>query len=141
MSAISSACSPVSGCEISRSLDVDAELLGVGDVERVFGVDEGRGAAELLHLGDDLQRQRGLAGGFGAVDLDDPAARQAADAEGDVEPERAGGDGLDVALDAAVAHAHDRALAELLFDLGERGGEGLACRSPPADPAWHRCCR
>ena len=33
-------------------VDVDAELLGVGRVERVLGVDEGRRAAELLHLGD-----------------------------------------------------------------------------------------
>ena len=40
------------------------------------------------------RRQRGLAGGFRAVDLDDAAARQAADAERDVEAERAGGDDL-----------------------------------------------
>ena len=66
-------------------VDVDAELLGVVRVERVLGVDEGGDAAELLRLGDDLQRQRGLAGGFRAVDLDDAAARQAADAERDVE--------------------------------------------------------
>ena len=50
MSAISSACSPLSGCEISSSLDVDAELARVLRVERVLGVDERRGAAELLHL-------------------------------------------------------------------------------------------
>ena len=42
-------------------LQVDAELLGVLDVERVFGVDKGAGAAELLHFSDDLQRQRGFA--------------------------------------------------------------------------------
>jgi hypothetical protein len=39
------------------------------------------------HFGDDLQRERGLAGGLGPVDLDDAAARQAADAERDVEVE------------------------------------------------------
>ncbi len=43
-------------------VDVDAELLGIGRVERVLGVDEGRRAALLLRLGHDLQRQRGLAG-------------------------------------------------------------------------------
>jgi hypothetical protein len=53
----------------------------------VFGVDEGAGAADLLHLRDDLQRQRGLARRLGAVDLDHAAARQPADAERDVEPE------------------------------------------------------
>ena len=57
----------------------------------MFGVDIGGDAALLLDLGHDMQRQRGLAGGFRAVDLDHAAARQAADAERDVEAERAGG--------------------------------------------------
>ena len=106
-------------------LQVDAELLRVLHVERVLGVDEGAGAAELLHLGDDLQGERGLAGGLRAVDLDHPAARQAADAERDVEAERAGGDDLDVVDDLALAQAHDRALAELLLDLRQGGLQGL----------------
>ena len=71
-------------------VEIDAELAGIDRVERVFGVDEGADAALLLRLGDDMQRQRGLAGGFRAVDLDDAAARQAADAQRDVEPQRAG---------------------------------------------------
>ena len=75
---------------------VDAELFGIRRIERMFGVDEGGGAAELLDFGDHLQRERGLAGGFRSVDLDDAAARQAADAECDVETQRAGGDRLDV---------------------------------------------
>jgi hypothetical protein len=69
---------------------------GVLDVQRVLGVDEGAGAAQLLHLGHDLQRQRGLARRFRAVDLDHAAARQAADAQRDVQAQRAGGDDLDV---------------------------------------------
>jgi hypothetical protein len=79
----------------------------------------------LLHLGDDLQRQRGLAGRFRAVDLDHAAARQAAHAQGDVQSQRAGGDDLDVLDDLALAQAHDGALAELLFDLGQGGLQGL----------------
>ena len=113
------------GLADQQVLQVDAELLGVADVERVFGVDEGAGAADLLHLGDDLQRERGLAARLRAVDLDDAAARQAADAERDVEAERAGGDDFDVFDHLAFAQAHDRALAELLFDLGQRGLQGL----------------
>jgi hypothetical protein len=108
-------------------VDVDAELLGIGRIERVLGVDEGGGAAALLALGDDLQRQRGLAGGLGPVDLDDAAARQAADAERDVEPQRAGRLSRPRRRRSAtgVAEAHDRALAELLLDLPERGGQRL----------------
>ena len=52
MSVISSACSPVSGCETSRSLTVDTELFSVRGIERVLGIDEGGGAAQFLHLGD-----------------------------------------------------------------------------------------
>ena len=52
----------VVGLRDEEVVEIDAELLGVGGVERVFGVDEGRHAAFLLGFGDDLQRQRGLAG-------------------------------------------------------------------------------
>jgi hypothetical protein len=61
----------------------------------------------------------------GPVDLDHPAARQAADAEGDVEAERSGRDDLDVVDDLALAEPHDRALAVLLLDLRESGLQGL----------------
>src|SRR5690606_29423096 len=94
--------------------------------ERVFGVDERAGAALALGLGDDLQRQRGLARRLRTVNLDDATARQPTDAKRDVERERTGRDDLDIAHDAPVAHAHDRALAELLLDLGQRGAERLA---------------
>ena len=91
----------------------------------MLGVDERRGAADALRFGDDLQGQRRFARGLRAVDLDDAAARQAADAECDVEPERAGRHGFDVVGGAGIAQAHDRALAELFFDLPERGDERL----------------
>jgi hypothetical protein len=41
-------------------------------------------------------------------------------------PERAGGNRLDVIGGEAFAHFHDGALAELLFDLGQGGLQGLA---------------
>jgi hypothetical protein len=91
----------------------------------VLGVDEGAGAGLALHLGDDLQGEGGLARRFRAVDLDHAAARQAADAQRDVQAERAGGDHLDVLDLLAFAQPHDRALAELLLDLGQRGLQGL----------------
>jgi len=79
----------------------------------------------FLALGHRVQRQRGLAGGFRAVNFHHPAARQAADAERDVQPERARRDGLDVHRAVVLAQFHHRALAELPLDLGERGGQGL----------------
>ena len=100
-------------------VDVDPDRLGVDRVHGVLGVDVGAHAAVALGLGDDVHRQRRLAGRLRAEDLGDPAARQAADAEGEVERERSGGDGLD-GHRALLAHAHDRALAVLLVDLGQR---------------------
>ena len=91
----------------------------------MLGVDEGADAALLLGFGDGVQRERGLAGGFGPVDLDHAAARQAADAERDVEAERAGRDGLDVHRLVVLAEPHDRALAEGALDLRQRGVERL----------------
>jgi hypothetical protein len=99
-------------------VDIDAEFFGIARIERVFGVDECASTAELLRLGDDLQGQRRLARGLRTVDLDDAAARQAADAERDVERQRAGRNRID-RIRRPVAHAHDCALAELLFDLAQ----------------------
>ena len=84
------------GLRDQQVVEIDAELAGIDRIERMLGVDEGADAALLLGLGDGVQRQRRLAGGFRPVDLDDAAARQAADAERDVEAERAGRDGLDL---------------------------------------------
>ena len=91
----------------------------------MLGVDEGHHAPCLLGFGEDVQRERGLSRGLRTVDLDDAAARNAPDAEGHVEPEGAGGHGLNVGRDFVLPHAHDRALPELLFNLGNGGCEGL----------------
>src|SRR5215469_1423941 len=113
------------GLRNEQIADVDAELLRIGGVERVLRIDEGRRAAAALHFRDDLQCEGGLAGGLRPEDLDDAAARQAADAQGDIQAERAGGNGLDVEALRGIAKAHHRAFAELLLDLAQCGGERL----------------
>jgi hypothetical protein len=86
------------GLRDDQFVDIDAQLPGIDRIERMFGIDEGRRPAGFLRLGDGMQRQRGLARAFRPVDLDDAAARQAADAQRDVEPQRTGGDRLDLHL-------------------------------------------
>src|SRR5271166_2138379 len=113
------------GLADQQIVDVHAELAGIQRIERVLGVDERTGAAALLRLGDGVQGQRGLARTLRAVDLDDAAARHAADAQRQIQAERARRDHLDLLVDAALAHAHDRALAEGAFDLRQRGVECL----------------
>ena len=89
-----------------QAVDVNAERLGVDRVERVLRVDECRRAAELLRLCYAVQRDRGLTGGLRSINLDDTAARQAADAEREVEADRAGRDVLDRHA-GVFAEAHD----------------------------------
>ena len=98
--------------------DIDAQLLGIDRVERVLGIDEGAGPALLLRLGDDRERQSGLARGFRAVDLDHPAPRQAADAQRNIQPQRARGNTGDGDV-LPVSHPHHRALAELALNLAQ----------------------
>ena len=117
------------GLRDEELVDVDADPARVLRVHRVLGVDEGADAAAALRLGDHVVDERRLARGLRAEDLDDAAARQAADAEREVERERARRDGADRDL-RPVAHLHDRALAELPLDLAERDVESfLASRS------------
>ena len=112
------------GLRDEEVVDVDADPLRVRRVHRVLGVDEGADAAAALRLGDHVVDERRFAGRLRPEDLDDPAARQTADAERDVEGERAGRDRAD-RDGGLVVHLHDRALAELPLDLAERDVECL----------------
>jgi hypothetical protein len=98
-------------------VDVDTKARCVRGVHRVLRVDERRDTSEVLGLGDDLECERRLAAGLGAVDLHDTTARDAADAEGSVEREGTGGDRGHRADVGVLAETHERALAELLLHL------------------------
>src|SRR4029077_10861622 len=89
-------------------VDVDADGGRVDRVHRVLGVDVGAHAAVALGLGDHVHGKGGLPGRLGPVDLDHTTAGQATDAEGDVERQRAGGDGGDADV-AVLAQTHDGA--------------------------------
>src|SRR5205814_2027190 len=109
----------VVGMRDEEVLGLDAELARVAHVERVLRVDEGADAAALLALGDELERERGLTRRLRSVDLDHPPARDPADAERDIEAERARRQAGDVLRQRLLAELHDRALAELLLDLAD----------------------
>ena len=68
---------------------------------------------------------------LGAVHLDDAAARDAADAERDVECQRARRDDVDV-LSMHVSETHDRSLSVGSFDLSE------SCLQRPIPLRRHR---
>ena len=106
------------GLRDEQLVDVDADPLGVRRVHRVLRVDERADAAAALRLGDHVVDERRLTGRLGAEDLDHPPTRQAADAERDVERERARRDGADRDL-GLVVHLHHGALTELTLDLTE----------------------
>ena len=54
MSHISSACSPVSGCEMRTLVNIDPEAGGINRIEGVLGVDERDDTSHRLRLRDDL---------------------------------------------------------------------------------------
>ncbi len=90
----------------------------------MLGVDERGDATGGLGVGHRMQSHGGLSRTLGAVDLDDPAAREAADAQRDVQGYGSGGDHLD-RRGGALTEAHDRALAVLLVDLRQGDVERL----------------
>ena len=85
----------------------------------MLDVDEGHLATLFLRLGEDVEGQRGLTAGFRSEHLDDTAARHTAHAQRQVEAEASGRDGVHL-HGGVIAQLHDGALAELLFDLGQR---------------------
>jgi hypothetical protein len=110
---------PRVGLGDEQLVHVHADPLGVRRVHRVLRVDEGADPAAALGLGDHVVDERRLTGRLRAVDLADPAAREPADAERDVERERSRRDRADRDL-GCVVHLHHGALAELALDLSKR---------------------
>ena len=105
-----------------QAIDIHAERLRINRVERVLRVDKRGRAAHFLRLGNAVQRDCGFTRGLRAVDLDNTAARQAADAEREVKADRTGRDVIDLHT-GVFAQTHDRAFAELLFYLADRSFE------------------
>ena len=99
-------------------VDVYAQLFSVDRVQCVLGVDEGTGFTGFLRFGDHLQGQGGFTGTFRAVDLYNPAIRQATNTQGHVQPQGAGGYRRN-GFTGLVAHFHHGAFAELAFNLAE----------------------
>src|SRR5450759_3562992 len=108
-----------------KILEIDPKLARVDRIERVLGVDEGADAALFLGLGDDMQGQGGLAGRFRPINLDDPAAREAADPQGDIEPKRTGRHRIDLDHFLVFSEPHDRAFSKSSFNLRQSGVERL----------------
>src|SRR5579875_560536 len=95
---------------------IDANRTGVSRVHCMLGVYVGAYAAIALSFGDHVHGESALARGLRPEQLNNAAARQAPDAEGQVKGEGTGRDGLNLHVDV-FTHAHDGTLAELLLDL------------------------
>jgi hypothetical protein len=118
-----------------KLVDVYAAGARVARVQGVLDVDEGDDAAAALGLGEDVLAERGLARRLGAEDLGHPAARNAADTEGKVQCDRAGGDDVH-GLALGRAETHDRAASELLLDRQNGRIDGLVRSLPaPGEPS------
>ena len=81
-------------------------------------IHEGAEAAGFLCLGDNMQRNGGLTGGFRSEDFDDTSARHTADAKGGIQGQNTGGDHLNVLVHGSISKTHDGAGTKLLVDRG-----------------------
>ena len=138
ISAICRASSRTAGLADQERLDIDAEPLAPGRVERMLGVDERRDAAVALGLRHRMQGDRRLAARFRAEQLDDPAARQPLAAERQIERQRARRDALDLHV-GAFTQLHDGPGAERLLDLAERVVQRLLLGRQPGLPSVVPC--
>src|SRR5579871_3314827 len=77
------------GLRDQKLIDIDAEFARIDRIERMLRIDIGDDSALLLRFGHRMESERGLAGRLRSVDFDDAPAREAADAERDIEPEGA----------------------------------------------------
>ena len=106
------------GLRNEQVLDIDAAFGCISRIERMFHVDIGCRSAQFLGFSHDVLAEGGLAGGFRAIDLGDAAARDAADAQGDIQRERAGRDGFDRHM-VGIAQQHDRAFTVTFGDVAQ----------------------
>jgi len=97
-----------------------AELPGIPDVQGVLGIDESCDASQLLGLRHDVQGQGGLAGRFGAEDLDDTPPGHPTHTKCHVQGNGACRDCGHIRQRLIISQTHDGAFAELLFDLAYR---------------------
>ena len=84
----------------------------------MLGIDKGYDSTKSLGFSQNLERQGRLAGGLGAINLDDAATRDATDTQSVVERDGSGWDGLNLIVGASITELHDGALAKTLLDLG-----------------------
>src|SRR5580698_9505625 len=120
MSPSSSALGTRAATESTTMMSTLLERISVCAISRACSPLSGGDAAEFLGFGYDLQSERGFTAGFRAVDFDDAAAGETADAQREVERQAAGRNDADRHQHVAVAQAHDRTLAVVLFDLRNR---------------------
>ena len=84
----------------------------------MLGVDKRDLSAHFLRGSGDVQRHGRFAGGLRSVDLNNTPTRNAADAQRDIQRQRARRNRLHIQR-AVFAKAHDRAFSKLLFELRE----------------------
>ena len=100
-------------------VDIDADILRIDGIQRMLRIDETGDTAALLNLRDHVQGNGGLTTGLRSVDLYDPALRNAALSQRDIQADRSGGDRLHLHLRRGISQTHHGSLAVLLFKLTE----------------------
>ncbi len=105
-------------------IDLHAQAGGIVGVQRMFCVHKSCRPPHLLTFGDDMQSQRGFARRLGAINFRHTATRDAADTEGEIQPDGTGGNDRNTNM-GVVGKLHDGALSIFAFYGGQSGTERL----------------
>ena len=96
--------------------NINAELLGITRIKRMFRINESTGAAGFLRLRHRVQGKRCLTRAFRPINFDHPAFRQTADTKGNIQTERARRYCFNIER-ILLAKFHDGAFAKITFNL------------------------
>ena len=109
-------------------LGVDTQFARILRVECVLRIDKCGKSSCLLCLCNHMEGDSGLTGGFGTVNLNNPAARDTSNAKGNIERQDAGRYHLNIHICLGFTKTHDGTFSVIFFNLLERVFQCLFAR-------------
>ena len=107
-------------------ININAQLFGIGRIQRMLGINNRTGAPGLLRFSNNMQSQCGFTGTFRPVNFCNTPTGQPANAKANIQADRAcryrGNPVMELAL---AIKLHNRAFTECTFDLPQRGIKGF----------------
>ena len=112
------------GLRDQELVNIHTQCFCIIGIQRVLRIHKRGDSAVGLGVGNRVEGECGFTRGLGAINLDDAAARQTADAERDIESNRTGGNNRN-GWPLVRAESHDRPFSKLAINLRESRLKGF----------------